>query len=781
MMRSLLLFLVFPLLLLADTSDLLYDDSEVAIVRIQVAPEDLEWNYENISSDSLHEATVHFKNAFIDESIEQVGFRIRGNTSRHSAKKSFKLSFNTFVPGREFYGVDKMNLNGEHNDPSIIRSKLAWGIYQQIGVAASRAAHCAVYINDEYYGLYISIEHIDDEFLDKNFKDDSGNLWKCLWPADLNYQGSGRPEDYHPYSGDDRPYELMTNEDVYDYGKLANLIDVINNTSSSEFPEAIEQVLHVPDFLSYIAVNILTGSWDDYWFLRNNYYLYHDPTADRFRWIPYDYDNTFSIDWFNTDWATVNPYTFKMNDGDGRPLIDNIMLNDQYRNLYTHMLEFYSEEVTKLIKVEDRIDSLKALITPWAELDTYRTLDYGFSISDFHQSYTSSSWSNQHVKRGLKDFINLRNNVIPSQLGYDPAPPLIYELDYLPKTPAPQDSIYLEIALHSVSQLSKVVVEAAYGSEGVPTDFPMTFDPVINTTVIQEADRWTVSLPPVGNRERIRLQVLAEDVDGRMMRYPRGEPLTPTILGSSDLSLVINEFMAKNDQANVDPAGEFDDWLEIYNSGDDSLNMAGMYLSDKPDNLMKWQFPDSGTTIGPDEFMLVWCDEDGDQNQQGLHSNFKLSAGGESIILTESDGVSIIDRVDFGPQLADQSYGREPDGADDWTIFLDPTPGYSNAMTSIVSEVEVPERLNLAAFPNPFNGQTRIRFQLPQTGQVQVDLINLRGEHLGTIVDGFWEKGPVEIVWSATDGFDNPIPSGVYILRLTSGDIMGSQKITLIK
>jgi spore coat protein H len=116
--------------LLGSDSWKLYDDSQVAVVEITIDPWDLSWILQHVDSDSLHPATVHFKNAWIDEIIDSVGIRIRGNTSRTSQKKSIKLSFNTFVPGRQFYGVDKINLNGEHNDPSIIRSKLCWDFFQ---------------------------------------------------------------------------------------------------------------------------------------------------------------------------------------------------------------------------------------------------------------------------------------------------------------------------------------------------------------------------------------------------------------------------------------------------------------------------------------------------------------------------------------------------------------------------------------------------------------------------------------------------------------------------
>jgi len=233
-----------------DPAAVLYDDSRVAIVNITIDPASLDWIYtwENRKSDSLHIASIHFQNAFIDETVESVGFRLRGNTSRDSQKKSFKVSFNTFVPGRQFYGVDKLNLNGEHNDPSIIRSKLCWDIFQSIGIISSRAAHAAIYINGDYYGLSVMVEHIDDEFLQSRYNDDSGNLWKCLWPADLTYRGD-EPQDYYPYHDETRPYELKTNKDEYDYSQLARLIKIINQTPDAQFEDSLESILAVPEFL----------------------------------------------------------------------------------------------------------------------------------------------------------------------------------------------------------------------------------------------------------------------------------------------------------------------------------------------------------------------------------------------------------------------------------------------------------------------------------------------------------------------------------------------------
>jgi len=118
-----------------------FDSSVVARVDITINPDTLEWIYENVESEIEFHATFKFDNRTIDETMDNIGFRLRGNTSRYSQKKSFKVSFNTFESGRKFYGLEKMNLNGEHNDPSIIRSRICWNWLREAGVPAPRSTH----------------------------------------------------------------------------------------------------------------------------------------------------------------------------------------------------------------------------------------------------------------------------------------------------------------------------------------------------------------------------------------------------------------------------------------------------------------------------------------------------------------------------------------------------------------------------------------------------------------------------------------------------------------
>lgn len=780
-MKKYILFLVgfytavlFPQ---TDESWKLYDDSHLARVDVTIDSISLNWIYNNVQSDSEHYAIFRFKNNWIDEVVDSIGFRLRGNTSRVSQKKSFKISFNTFIKGREFFGVDKLNLNGEHNDPSIIRSKLCFDLFKDVGKIAPRANHVSVYINGKYYGLYISVEHIDDEFLEKNIKDDTGNLWKCLYPADLVFINND-PLTYKNLTHQGRPvYELKTNEEVGDYSKLARLIRIINNTSASILPDSLESVIDVPGVLKYLAMNILMGSWDDYWSLMNNYYLYHNPSEDKFQIIPYDYDNTFGVDWFNINWANANPYLFPKVASGYRPLADRLMDNNQYRDLYTHFLSFYRNNAYLLSFWEDRIDSLKNRITTAAVGDTFRTLDYGFTVNDFINSYSATGYENQHVKFGLKQFVNQRNQSIQTQLNYKNALPITYEIKFYPEYPSPTDSIYIYASCFSNIGLTEVSIYFIKDGSTDTQIFPMAFLPVANTKKVEEADRWIGVIPPLGEGGSGKFTVFLKDVQNRTISYPRKEPVRIKAFNFISNSVLINEFMADNKTTIQDPAGEYDDWIELYNPTTSPVLLTGRYLTDKPGNLTKWKFTQPNLYLNPGEFLIIWCDEN--QGQQGIHTNFKLSKEGEFIALTDIDGVSVIDSITFGPQTTDISFGRFPDASTNFQ-FLSPTPGSSNSSSGII-ETELPTDFSVSVFPNPFNPSTTIQYSLAEMGELKITIYDVLGKGVITIDEGVKTAGTYSFIWDGKNSNGIFTGSGIYIVRITSGKNSKSLKLLLLR
>ncbi len=155
--------------------------------------------------------------------------------------------------------------------------------------------------------------------------------------------------------------------------------------------------------------------------------------------------------------------------------------------------------------------------------------------------------------------------------------------------------------------------------------------------------------------------------------------------------LVINEFMASNNNNIQDSQQQYDDWIEIYNYGEDTVDIGGLYLTDNLSDPVKWQIPVDNpalTTVEPGGHLLIWAD--GDTSDPGLHANFKLDADGEEIALFKSDGTTMIDSVIFGEQTSDISYGRYPDGAENWRYFGSPSPAAENVgiYEGFVAEVQ---------------------------------------------------------------------------------------------
>jgi len=748
-----------------------FDDTHVGRIDITIAPAYLAWIYSHVTSDSEFVAKVRFRNNHFDETLDSIGFRLRGNTSRNAQKKSFKVSINSFFKGRNFHGLEKLNLNGEHNDPSIVRSKLCFDLFRSAGLRGSRSNHMEVYINNKYYGLYLNTEHIDEEFLSRQYADDSGNLWKCLYPADLVYLGEN-PAPYIALGGSRPAYELSTNEAGMDFSKLIRLTRILKNTPSTKLLDSLETTLDVLDALKYFSMNVLVGQWDDYWSNMNNYYLYHEPAENLMHVIPYDYDNTFGIDWFNTNWSSANPYTFPKIGAGERPLIEKMIVVPEIRNLYTHLLTYYKTNVFTLPVLNQRIDSLRDMITPSALLDTFRVLDYGFSFNQFLNSFSASSFSNQHVKMGIKQYILARTNSIGSQLNFVSSDPFVYKIDYSPKNPSGTDSIRVEVSAFSNAGLDSVSLQLENLGTGSISKIPMVFSPVLGTKKVEESDRYTAVIPPLGANFRGKLTFRTRDMSGKVAVYPKARKMVVSTPGVVTAGVKINELLADNTTI-PDSSGDFDDWIELYNSSNDTILLTGKYLTDKSDNLVKWRFTQPGLKMVPKQFLVIWCDEE--ETEPGIHTNFKLSKSGELVFLTDTNGVDIIDSISFGPQTTNMSLARTIDGTGVW-MQMAPTPGYSNVPVSVEDEV-VPAGYDLMQnFPNPFNPSTVIRYSLKEGGMVSLKVYSSLGEEIAELGGDFKPAGSYQTEFNAQN-----LPSGVYFLRLSVNGFSMSRKMILLR
>lgn len=159
--------------------------------------------------------------------------------------------------------------------------------------------------------------------------------------------------------------------------------------------------------------------------------------------------------------------------------------------------------------------------------------------------------------------------------------------------------------------------------------------------------------------------------------------------------LIINEVMASN---GVYKNGEAYDWIEIYNSGKKTVNLSGCYLSDSAKNVKKWAFPDK-TTLKAGGYLLVYCTGEDVSPGKGstFYANFKISASGDKVILTDKDGETTLSSLAILPQYGNVSWGL-PLGGSEYGFFEEATPGAKNGKTAHPARLSAPRILTPGGF-----------------------------------------------------------------------------------
>lgn len=391
---------------LFSQSAALYDDRIVSEIRVYMPADSLAFMIDHLVRERYMPATFIFFDGEHRDTVLQTGIRLRGNTSLQAQKKSFKLSFNEYVEGRKYQGVRKLNLRGSHNDPTMIREKLFYDVWNKAGMPNRRVSFVKLYINDEYRGLYSNVEEIDKEWLEDAFGNDEGNLFKCTYPADLNYMGNSQ-DTYKAIMNnpEERAYDLTTNETEDNYIRLVQLIARLNQPVTANYPAEISAVLNVESVLKSFALDVVSGNWDDYFYNKNNYYLYDNPATGKFEFFTFDTDNTFGVDWLGKDWAKRDCMAWQKS-GEARPLATKLLAVPAFRERFIHHLDSISRYIVHPDSIFPRINALHNLITSAANSDVYRTLDYGYTLGDFHGGFTQTI--DGHTPYGIKPFLSIR-------------------------------------------------------------------------------------------------------------------------------------------------------------------------------------------------------------------------------------------------------------------------------------------------------------------------------------------------------------------------------------
>ncbi|HWO14609.1 MAG TPA: CotH kinase family protein [Polyangiaceae bacterium] len=271
-------------------------------IEVELAPADWEALREQgrsligtfIDPNASYSFTYFNADVTIDgQRYEDVAVRKKGYIGSLSADRpSIKLDLGRNGRGLEHIGLDEITLNNDRQDPSHSHQCLAYGMFAAAGVPASRCGLAHVVVNGEDLGTYTNVEPIGKPLLERYFEDDGGNLYE------------GQIVDFVAEQAD--LFQLKTNEAANDRSDLTRLIEALDGDDAG-LVERLGGVLDLDEFRTFWALETLLGHWDGYSGNSNNFYVYHDPTSDRFSFLPWGTDGAFQgqnpFDFLNTSIA----------------------------------------------------------------------------------------------------------------------------------------------------------------------------------------------------------------------------------------------------------------------------------------------------------------------------------------------------------------------------------------------------------------------------------------------------------------------------------------------
>ena len=352
-----------------------------------------------------------------------------GNRTLHAPKRSWKITLPRGEHGaNHLAGMARVNLKSMYNDPSQMREALAWRLFGGAGVPSARHTYAKLAFDATYYGLFSVIEQVDKRFLKDHFGDnDRGNLYKAycgdVGCATLEHRtgpdGDDSGRQYFLASDDHRTYRLKTNEDdngASTYDDLATFIRVINGTGlpggdgrfgTDAFRESVDGIMNARAFLRWAAVNLLLGSWDNYYKTPSNYYLYNSGrlgAADDFMrspyftFIPWDYDNCLGIDYSGTKWQYTDILAWHGNHGQDHeasriPLVQNLLRNRDYHRYYLDYLEFLLDTRFHPASFGDQMTASSG----GGLWDRVHQAAYLESVTPYGQPFTGRQFTNDEV------------------------------------------------------------------------------------------------------------------------------------------------------------------------------------------------------------------------------------------------------------------------------------------------------------------------------------------------------------------------------------------------
>jgi hypothetical protein len=293
-----------------DDAAFLFDPTELRTFELTLSSE----NMAALDADPVAEQYVEGALHFDGETLDQVGIRYKGSAGafigctatngfppsgpKTCIKLSIKVHIDWMDTGRRFHGLKKLQFHSMNKDDSLMRERLGYWLFRQMGVATSRTAPVRLVINGELAGLFLLVEQIDSRFTDARFDDGGdGNVYKEVWPI----------------HADEQVYvdALRSNRDPStSVARMMAFRDALAGATEADLPDVAAAWTDMDYMANFLAADRATGNDDGimHWYCNvplgqggnpgtcgnHNYYWYEETMRDRLWLLAWDLDLAFA-------------------------------------------------------------------------------------------------------------------------------------------------------------------------------------------------------------------------------------------------------------------------------------------------------------------------------------------------------------------------------------------------------------------------------------------------------------------------------------------------------
>ena len=270
------------------TTDDFFNDSAVRDIFLTAKASDWTTLKKNFQENTYYPCTFSWNGITMPSST----MRSRGSGTRNPLKPGLRIDFNRYNTSQRFLGLKYFVLDNMWTDAAMIKERVSMRLFRRLGLPVPRETHVRLFINDEYVGLYVAVEALDEVFIERVRGSGTGYLFEYNWLSDYRFDYLGRElsnyEMFEPKTHTKDPASLL-------WGPIEEMIRTINEAPDAVFERDVSNYVDLVRFTKQIAVDNFLAESDGMlglWGL-NNFYMYRTEDSSRVEFFTWDKDATF--------------------------------------------------------------------------------------------------------------------------------------------------------------------------------------------------------------------------------------------------------------------------------------------------------------------------------------------------------------------------------------------------------------------------------------------------------------------------------------------------------